>query len=120
MLLNLLSNPFIAVPAQKQRQTNIFTRETECPLIPIVHPEVPLLDGAQETFINTEVPPLDTRPPGAHEVTVAEVTDDTEQQLGRQGGDGHFVYLVCIARGKLFAFTNLKLNIYQHSIYTFN
>ena len=29
----------------------------------------------------------DTRPPGAHEVTVAEVTDDTEQQLGRQGGE---------------------------------
>ena len=43
--------------------------------------EVPLLDGEQEAFLHAESPPLDTRPPDTHEVTVAEVREDTEQQL---------------------------------------
>ena len=46
-----------------------------------------LLDGEQEAFLHAEVPPLDTCPPGSHEVTVAEVGEDTKQHLRRQGGD---------------------------------
>ena len=52
-------------------------------LAPLVLPEVPLLDGSQEAFILAEVPPLSARPPGTHEVTVAELGEDAELQLGR-------------------------------------
>ena len=73
-----------------------------------MHTEVPLLDGAQEAFLHAEVPPLDTRPPGTHEVTVAELGEDTEHQLGRQGADGHF-NLCVLLEGNFYV--NLIINI---------
>ena len=43
------------------------------------------------TRIHAKVTPLSARPPGSHEVTVAEVGEDMEQEFRRQSGDGHFV-----------------------------